>query len=145
MDMTWNIWNRPSRSFMVDMGISSNIMKYPSPKCYMAFWDMTIYNDTLNSSDITPICELITIHSWTCPVYGPFEFRTSLGTSILPFVNNFRIFDKDFLILQIIFLYEIYFLILDIDFLILEIPFPILENSKNVKYITNSFSYIRKS
>ena len=45
---------------MVDMGISSNIMKSPSPKCYMTFWDMTIYNDTLNWSDITPICELIT-------------------------------------------------------------------------------------
>ena len=45
---------------MVDMGISSNIMKSPSPKCYMTFWDMTIYNDTLNWSDIIPICELIT-------------------------------------------------------------------------------------
>ena len=45
---------------MVDMGISSNIMKSASPKCYMTFWDMTIYNDTLNRSDITPICELIT-------------------------------------------------------------------------------------
>ena len=44
---------------MVDMGISSNIMKSSSPKCYMTFWDMTIYNDTLNWSDITPICELI--------------------------------------------------------------------------------------
>ena len=59
-DMSWNVWNRPSGSFMVDMGISSNIMKSPSPKCYMTFWDMTIYNDTLNWSDITPICELIT-------------------------------------------------------------------------------------
>ena len=45
---------------MVDMGISSTIMKSPSPKCYMTFWDMTIYNDTLNWSDITPICEFIT-------------------------------------------------------------------------------------
>ena len=45
---------------MVDMGISSNIMKSPSPKCYMTFWDMTIFNDTLNGSDITPIFELIT-------------------------------------------------------------------------------------
>ena len=45
---------------MVDMGISSNIMKSPSPKSYMTFWDMTIYNDTLNWSDITPILELIT-------------------------------------------------------------------------------------
>ena len=133
--MSWNVWNRPSGSFMVDMAISSNIMKSPSHKCYMSFWDMTIYNDTLNWSDITPIYELITeldfitdfdllpnfegfhrtlqrvrlanrgrlllrtpgpvpfgkcicsnvetILSWTCHVYGPFEFRTSLGTSIL--------------------------------------------------------------
>ena len=120
---------------MVDLRISSNIMKSPSPKCYTTFWDMSISNDTLNWSDITPICELITeldfitdftllpnlggfhrtlqrvrlanrgrlllrtpghvpfgtcicsnvepILSWTCHVYGPFEFRTSLGTSIL--------------------------------------------------------------
>ena len=39
---------------------SSNIMKSPFPKCYMTFWDMSMYNDTLNWSDITPICELIT-------------------------------------------------------------------------------------
>ena len=45
---------------MVDMGISSNIMKSPSPKCYMTFWDMIIYSDTLNRSNITPIFELIT-------------------------------------------------------------------------------------
>ena len=45
---------------MVDMKISSNIMKSPVPKCNMTFWDMTIYNDTLNRFDITPICELIT-------------------------------------------------------------------------------------
>ena len=32
----------------------------------------------------TCICSNVeTIHSWTCHVYGPFEFRTSLGTSIL--------------------------------------------------------------
>ena len=59
-NMSWNVWNRPSGSFMVDMGISSNIMKSPSPKCYMTFWDMTIYNDTLYWSDVTPICEFIT-------------------------------------------------------------------------------------
>ena len=29
-----------------------------------------------------------TILSWTCHVYGPFEFRTSLGTSILPFIHD---------------------------------------------------------
>ena len=139
--MSWNVWNRPSGSFMVDMGISSNIMKSPSPKCYTTFWDMTMYNDTLNWSDITTICELITeldfntdfdlitkfwsfhrtlqrvqlanrgrlllrtpgpvpfgtcicsnvetILSWTSHVYGPFEIRTSLGTSILlPSIQN---------------------------------------------------------
>ena len=45
---------------MVDIGISSNIMKSPSPKCYMTIWDMAIYSDTLNWLDITPICEPIT-------------------------------------------------------------------------------------
>ena len=35
-------------------------MKYPFPKCYMTFWDMTMYNDTLNWSEITQMCELIT-------------------------------------------------------------------------------------
>ena len=45
---------------MVDMRISSNIMKSPFTKCYTTFWEMTMYNDILNWSDITPICELIT-------------------------------------------------------------------------------------
>ena len=35
----------------------------------------------------TCICSNVeTILSWTCYVYGPFEFRTSLGTSILLFI-----------------------------------------------------------
>ena len=38
----------PSGSQMVDMGISSNIMKSPPPKCYMTFRDMIIYSDALN-------------------------------------------------------------------------------------------------
>ena len=61
-DMSGNVWNRPSgiRSFMVDIGISSNIMKPPSPKCNMTFLFMIIYSDTLSLSDIAPICELIT-------------------------------------------------------------------------------------
>ena len=58
--MSGNVWNRLSGSSMVEMGISSNIMKYPSPKCYMTFWDMTINSDTLNWSDNLPICALIT-------------------------------------------------------------------------------------
>ena len=45
---------------MAVMGISSNIMKSPSPICYITFLDMTIYSDTLNRSDITPICDLNT-------------------------------------------------------------------------------------
>ena len=55
--MSGNVWNRPSGSFMVDMRISSNIMKSPSPKFYMTFCDMFIYSDTLNWSNITPIFE----------------------------------------------------------------------------------------
>ena len=41
----------------------------------------------------TCICSNVeTILSWTCHVYGPFEFRTSLGTSILlPFTTNVTI------------------------------------------------------
>ena len=86
-DMSWYVWNRPSGSFMVDMGISSNIMKSPSPKCYMTFWDMTIYNDTPNWSDITPFCQfwkfplniamgaasqqrtLTPPDTWSCPIW----------------------------------------------------------------------------
>ena len=138
--MSGNVWNRPSGSSMVDMGISSNIVKSPSPKCYMPFWDMIIYNDTLHWSDIllnrdlvteldlitnyyvitvfwevfighlqrvrlanrgrllfrtpgsvpfwTCICSNVeTILSLTCHIYAPFEFRTSLVTSILFTVN----------------------------------------------------------
>ena len=55
--MSGNVWNHPSGSFMVDMGISSNIMKSPSPKCHMTLWDVVIYSDTLNWSIITPIFE----------------------------------------------------------------------------------------
>ena len=134
-DMSGNIWNRPSGSSIVDIGISSNILKSPSPKCYITFWDLIIYSETLHWSDISLNRDLITeldlithfdvislfqevstghlqrvqlfnraslllrtpsrtpfgtcicsnvenILTWTCHVYGPFEFRTLLGTSI---------------------------------------------------------------
>ena len=61
---------------MVDMGISSNITKSPFPKCYMTFWDMTMYNDTLNWSDITAIYELITELDFTTD----FDIITKLWT-----------------------------------------------------------------
>ena len=51
--MSRNVWNRPIGSSMVDTGISSNIMKSHSPKCYMTFWDMIICSDTLHWSDIS--------------------------------------------------------------------------------------------
>ena len=39
----------------------------------------------------TCICSYVeTILSWTCHVYGPFEFRTSLGTSILPYTHGIK-------------------------------------------------------
>ena len=44
--MSGNVWNRPQGSSMVDMGVSLNNMKSPSPKCYMIFCDMIMYSDT---------------------------------------------------------------------------------------------------
>ena len=59
-DMSENVGNRPPGSSIVDMGISSNIMKSTSPKCYMIFWNMIINSDTLHWSDISPYRDLIT-------------------------------------------------------------------------------------
>ena len=40
----------------------------------------------------TCICSKVeTFHSWTCHVYGSFEFRTSLGTSIFIMHTNIKI------------------------------------------------------
>ena len=59
-DMSGNVLNRPSGSSMVDMGISSNIMKSRSPKCNMTFWDMIIYSDTLHWSEMSLNRDLVT-------------------------------------------------------------------------------------
>ena len=59
-DMSRDVWNNPSGSSMVDMGIPSNIMKFPSPKCYMAFLDMMIYSDTLHWSVISLNRDVVT-------------------------------------------------------------------------------------
>ena len=40
--------------------ISIKPFKQDTNYSYMTFWDITISSDTLNWSDITPICELIT-------------------------------------------------------------------------------------
>ena len=137
-DTSGNDWNRPSGSSMVDMGISSIIMKSPSPKCLHdilghdhiqrhplfiryftkscpCYWTGPYYrfrryclipwgfHRTLILQRVrlanrgrlllrppgpvpfgTCICSNVeTIHSLTCNVYGPFECRTCLGTSIL--------------------------------------------------------------
>ena len=60
MDMSGNVWNHPQGSSKVDMGVSWNIMKSPYSKCYMTFWDMIIYSDTLHWSDITPNRDIVT-------------------------------------------------------------------------------------
>ena len=69
---------------MVDMGISSNIKKSPSPKWYMIFWDMIINHD-LNFKDhgqCHKVCHLKgfqflkftwkVIYHWKRPPYFPF-------------------------------------------------------------------------
>ena len=61
--------------YMVDMGISSNIMKSPSPKCYMKFWDMTIYSDTLHWSDISLNRYLVTELGLITDFYVISKFR----------------------------------------------------------------------
>ena len=59
-DMSKKVWNRPSGSSMVDMVISSNIMKFPSPKCNITFWDMIIYSGIFHWSDIWLNRDLVT-------------------------------------------------------------------------------------
>ena len=59
-DMSGNVLNRPSGSSMVDMGISSNIIKSSAPKWNMIFWDMIIFTDTLHWSDISLNRDLVT-------------------------------------------------------------------------------------
>ena len=123
--MSRNVWNRPSGSFMVDMGISSNIMKSPSLHTtlhqfwtyhrtgpYYQFWPCCRisggFHGTLRRMRLanrgrlllrapvlvpfgTGICSNVeTILFWTCHIYGLFEFRTSLGTSILLWVPVYR-------------------------------------------------------
>ena len=56
---------------MVDKEISSNMMKSPSPKCCMTFWEMTIHNDTLNLSDILSIVNLLP--NWTVLSFKPYH------------------------------------------------------------------------
>ena len=48
------------RKLYSQYGISSNIMKSPSPKCYMTFLDMIIYSDTLYWWDISLNRDLVT-------------------------------------------------------------------------------------
>ena len=54
------VWGSISLFILAFIRLYSNIMQSPSPKCYMTFRDMTLYNDTLNWSDITPVYDLIT-------------------------------------------------------------------------------------
>ena len=59
-DVSGNVWIRLLGSSMVDKGISSNNMKSPSPKCYMTFWDMILYSDSLHRSGISLNHDLVT-------------------------------------------------------------------------------------
>ena len=52
---------------MVDMGITLNITKSPSPKCYMTFLDMAIYSDMFHRSDILLNRDLVTGFEFLLP------------------------------------------------------------------------------
>ena len=138
--MSWNVWNRPSGSFMVDMGSHQTLWRLPFPNVawHSGTWPCTItpsidqtldqFANLLQNWTLLPILTLLpnfggfyrtlqrvrlanrgrlllripspdpfgtcicsnveTILSWTYHVYGPFEFRTSLGTSILPLITR---------------------------------------------------------
>ena len=58
--MSGNVWNYLFGSSMVDMGILSNNVKFPSPKCYMPFLGMIIYRDPFDRLDFTPTRDLVT-------------------------------------------------------------------------------------
>ena len=63
-----------------------NLLEFLVDKIFLIFGgDFPIDSRHSNSFPFgTCICSNVeTILSWTCHVYGPFEFRTSLGTSIL--------------------------------------------------------------
>ena len=133
--LSWNGWNRPSGSFMVDMGSHQTLWSLPLPNVtwHSGTWpykmtpsiDKTLHQfaNLLPNWTLIPILTLLpnfggyhrtlqrvrlanrgrlllrtpgpvpfgtcicsnveTILSWACRVCGPFEFRTSLGTSIL--------------------------------------------------------------
>ena len=133
--MSGNVWNRPSGSFVVDMGSHQTLWSplLPNVTWHSGTWSSSVIpltdqtlHQILNLSPnwtLLPILTLLpisggfhrilqrvrlanrgrlllrtpglvpfgtcicsnveTILSWTCHVYGPFEFRTSLGTSIL--------------------------------------------------------------
>ena len=52
-DMLRNVRNCLLGNSMLDIGILSNAMKFPSPWCYLTFWSITICSDTLHWSNIT--------------------------------------------------------------------------------------------
>ena len=65
-------FNCPSGSSVVDMGISSNIMKSPSPRCYVSFWNIHlqwqpplirhfISSDLVTELDLITVCDVITL------------------------------------------------------------------------------------
>ena len=129
-DMSWNVWNHPSGSFMVDMGSHQTLWSLPLPNVtwHSGTWPYTMthsidqtlhqFANLLPNWTLLPILTLLpnfggfhrtmqrvrlanrgrlllrtpgpvpfgtcicsnveTILSWTCHVYGPFEFRTPL-------------------------------------------------------------------
>ena len=61
-DLSGSVWGRPSGSSMVDMGISSNIIKslFLFLTCCVTFWDMIGYSDILHGSDISLSRDFVT-------------------------------------------------------------------------------------
>ena len=52
-DMSGDVWNRLSGSFMINIWNLIKQYEVSPPKCYMTFWDMTTYSDILHYSHIS--------------------------------------------------------------------------------------------
>ena len=69
-----------SRYTAFDGCISSNIMKSPSPNCYMIVWDMAIYSDTPTDQTLHQFVNLLPSLT-LLPNFGRFPWNIATGAA----------------------------------------------------------------
>ena len=106
MDTSWNAWNRPSGSFMVDTGILFNNMTSSSHERWTTFWPLTSYSEIPTNQTFNQFHDLDTeldLHRITSGFHGAFATGVACqqGTLTLP-DTWFRPAFWDFLILKLL-------------------------------------------